>query len=320
MHKIIAVQGDPIENLNYETDTSILLAEEFANCGFEIFFYTPDTLCFIDNKLAAFGSFINITGGGAIGEGKTFYRVLRNTTIEFDKISVVMIRQNPPFDKDYLTNTYLLEHLPKSCFVFNHPKAIRDFPEKLSVLNFPDFIPKTIISGDYKRLLEFYEMQEMQGLAILKPIYGFGGNDVVMIASIKAFKEIVPKYLEQFGHCILQEYFPSIKTQGDKRVLIAGGEVLGAINRRPPSQSIISNLIAGGNAYTATLSKREFEISSKVAKHLYKNGIFLAGIDLINESLIEINVTSPTGFKSFNKLTGKTIHKDIVDMLIERIA
>lgn len=312
MPKIVAVQTDPIESLNYETDTSVLLAEELASRGFEIFFYTPKDLYFAECGLAASGYFVNIVGGE-----RRFYELQgKKATINFSKVSMLMIRQNPPFDEAYLTNTYLLEHLPESCFVFNNPKAIRDFPEKLSALSFPDFIPKTIIAGDYGRLLEFYSDHKM---VVIKPIHGFGGNDVVMIDSLKMFKDVVPKYLDKFGHCILQEYFPSIKPQGDKRVLIANGKVLGAINRRPSAGSILSNLAAGGSAYATVLTKRELEISTKVAKHLHKHGIFMAGIDLIDEHLIEINVTSPTGFKSFNKVTGREIHKEIVDMLIKRL-
>lgn len=311
MPNIVAVQTDPIESLNYQSDTSVLLAEELGQRGFELFFYTPKDLYFAENRLAAAGHFIEIVGS----EGK-FYKSSAKTTIDFLKVSILMVRQNPPFNEDYLTNTYLLEHLPTSCFVFNNPKVLRDFPEKLSVLNFPGAIPKTIIAGDYNKLLEFYSKHKM---VVIKPIHGFGGHDIAMIDTLKMFKDMVPEYLNRFGHCILQEYFPSIKAAGDKRVLIAGGKVLGAINRRPAAGSILSNLVAGGNAYATSLTPRELEISTQVARYLYKHGIFMAGIDLINEYLIEINVTSPTGFKSFNKVTGREIHKEVVDMIIERI-
>ncbi len=308
-HKIVAIQTNPIESLNYATDTSILLAEEFAARGFKLFFYTPQNLYFTDGVLKASGCFVSFKE-----TKESFYVASDRTIIDFKSVAVLMVRQNPPFDESYLTNTYLLEHLPKSCFVFNSPKAIRDFPEKLSVLNFPDFMPKTVIAGDLENMLEFYLTHKA---IVIKPIHGFGGIDVALIDSRKLFDELAPKYLTKFGHCIMQEYFPSIKTQGDKRILIAGGKVVGAIARYPQEGSILSNLVAGGSASATVLTERENYISNKVAKHLKRHGVFMAGIDLINQYLIEINVTSPTGFKSFNKVTGESVQKDVVDMILK---
>jgi glutathione synthase len=309
MEKIVALQADPIDSLNYETDTSVFLAEELERRGYKVFYYNPSDLSF-DGKLHATGSFVNFTGNT-----KKFYEIVReNINLDLSKASVVMIRQNPPFDHRYLTNTYLLDHLPKSTIVINNPRAIREFPEKLSALYFPDCIPKTITGGNYHNLKTFYQTM---GIAVLKPIYGFGGQEVSLIDSEQKFQELVPLYLEKFGECILQEYLPSVKTQGDKRVLIAGGEVVGAISRMPQDGNFIANMVAGGKAYATELTKAELDISNKIAKHLFEHGIFLAGIDLIDSKLIEINVTSPTGFKVFSKISGKKTNKLIMDMLLK---
>ncbi|MDF3047241.1 MAG: rimK [Candidatus Midichloriaceae bacterium] len=306
MERIVALQIDHIDSLNYESDTSIFLAEELERRGYKIFYYTPAELTF-DTHLSARGTFVSFTNG--------FYRKIGDDVkLDLARASIVMIRQNPPFNQQYLTNTYLLDLLPKSTITLNNPEAIRRFPEKLSALHFPDFIPKTMVSSNYENLKAFYKAV---GKAVLKPIYGFGGQDVALIDSEQKFQDLVPLYLDKFGECILQEYLPSVKTQGDKRVLIAGGKVVGALSRMPQEGNFIANMAAGGKPSVTTLTGAELDISNKVAKHLSEQGIFLAGVDLIDSKLIEINVTSPTGFKVFSKISGERTDKLIIDMLLK---
>ena len=308
---ICALQIDPIEILKYQSDTSILIANALQKLGFKIFCYTPNQLYIENATIKAKGHYIKL-----FDNPDNFYKFDSfESTLALDNCKLVMVRQDPPFDMNYITNTYLLELLNQKVLVINNPRSIRNWPEKLSVFKFQEFIPPTHVSSNIDKISEFFSRHKN---IIVKPIYGSGGANVCKIENAAHFNQIIPNYIAQYNHIIVQKFFPEI-VEGDKRVLIVDGEILGAIGRVPPEGGYLANLAAGGTAIKTTLTEREQEISQTVATALKKDDIFFAGIDLINQHLIEINVTSPTGCKAYNALYNKNCENIIVKHIIDKI-
>jgi glutathione synthase len=305
---ICALQINPIEHLKYRSDTSILIGEALHKRGCKIFYYIPDQLFLENGKIQAKGRYIKFN----YTEDNFFSYDSELTTINLNLCNIVLLRQDPPFDMDYITNTYLLELLDKKVLVFNNPAGIRNWPEKLSVFKFKEFAPPTIMSGNANPIKEFYDNHKN---IILKPLYENGGHGVCKIESSQHFHKILPQYLKKYHYIIAQQFLPEIK-DGDKRVLLIDGEILGAIRRIPAPNSYLANLSAGASAAATTLTERETNIALAVAKELKKDGIFFAGIDLIGQQLIEINVTSPTGCKAYNEIYETNCEEIIAEKIL----
>tara|TARA_B100001765_G_scaffold24705_1_gene13911 strand:- start:123 stop:1043 length:921 start_codon:yes stop_codon:yes gene_type:complete len=297
-NKIVAIQGNKLSKLNLATDTSIFLAKEAQKIGLKLFYYEPQNLSIVKNKIIAQGNFIKFT------DNKKFYKILDNKLLDLSTVKYILIRQDPPFNLEYITTTYILDNLNK-VKIINNPSAIRNISEKLYSTKFMKYLPRTIFSSDIKQIKKFLKLNKK---IIIKPIHGYSGNNIKLLNGKLNKKEIV-NYLNKHGHIMCQKFLPLIKF-GDKRVFIINGKVVGAISRVPKKGSFLSNLSKGASAKLIKLTNKELSISKIVAKDLKQNNIYFAGIDFISGKLNgDINVTSPTGLKTFFDLSGINLAK-----------
>tara|TARA_B100000989_G_scaffold257570_1_gene207166 strand:+ start:3660 stop:4595 length:936 start_codon:yes stop_codon:yes gene_type:complete len=306
VQKILAIQGNSFKKLNIITDTTYLLALEAQKRNYQIYWYETKDVSFLRSKLIA-----NIHHIRFLENQKKYYKVLSKKKFELDKSKFILIRQNPPFNIDYITSTLFLDTIKNKVKIVNNPTSIRNISEKLFSINFKKLMPPTIFTNNLSEIKKFINTHKK---IVLKPIHGYAGKDIIFINRSTKVKKI-HKYIKKFNHIMVQKYLPGIK-KGDKRVFIINGKVKGAISRIPSSNSILSNLSQGGKAVKTTLSSKEFKVSKQVAKVLIKNQIFFAGIDLVSGYLIgDINVTSPTGLPQFKKLAGINLGKYFWDEL-----
>ena len=303
-NKIVAIQGDNLKKLSYNNDTTIFLAFEAQKQGSKIFYYEPKNIFIKNNQIYADGNFIKFYNQ------KKFFKLLSKKTIPLEKSSYLLIRQDPPFNMNYITTTYFLDRL-KTVKIVNNPTSIRSISEKLYSYEFRKYMPPTIFTARIPDIINFIKKNKY---TIIKPINGHGGNNIKLLRG-KINKNFLRKYLNKHGYIMCQKYLPGI-IDGDKRVFIINGKIAGSISRVPKKGSFLSNLSKGGKAITSILSKKEKKVSNLIAKKLKKDGIYFAGIDFISEKLNgDINVTSPTGLKNYFDLTGinlaKTFWKEI---------
>ena len=300
MNKVIAIQSDNLKKINPLTDTSLQLAFEAQKRGYKIFWYEPISLRFINSKLIVYGSLVKL-----YEKNNNFYKIIKNKKFDIAKASFILIRQNPPFNINYINSTYFLDNIdPKK--VINKPSAIRNVSEKFYSSKFLKFMPPTIFTNNINDIYKYYKKFKK---IVLKPLDGYAGNNILFLTKKFSRSEVL-KYLKKYNHIMVQKYLNKVK-YGDKRVFIINGKVRGAIKRVPKKGSNLSNISQGGTAYKTNLSQKEMKISSLIGKHLIKDNVFFAGIDLINGFLIgDINVTSPTGLTQYKNLTGKNLAKD----------
>ena len=293
--KILAIQGSEINKINYKTDTSILLGLEAQKRKFDIYYYEPKDLSYNNGKILAKSSKIYISN-----EYMYPIKKIKSTNLDLSKVKILLIRNEPPFNQQYINTTFILDRLSKNIKIINHPKSIREVPEKLFSLKFIKFMPPTLISENLGEIKTFFEKHRNN--IVIKPIEGYSGNDVRLIK--KFDKKKITKYLKKYNHIIFQKYISKI-SRGDKRIFIINGKVMGAISRIPRKGSILSNMSKGAYAKEIDINSKELLISKKIATELKKNNIYFAGIDFVNGKLIgDINVTSPTGLKTYYDLTG----------------
>ncbi len=293
--KILAIQGSEINKINYKTDTSILLGLEAQKRKFDIYYYEPKDLSYNNGKILAKSSKIYISN-----EYMYPIKKIKSTNLDLSKVKILLIRNEPPFNQQYINTTFILDRLSKNIKIINHPKSIREVPEKLFSLKFIKFMPPTLISENLGEIKTFFEKHRNN--IVIKPIEGYSGNDVRLIK--KFDKKKITKYLKKYNHIIFQKYIAKI-SRGDKRIFIINGKVMGAISRIPRKGSILSNMSKGAYAKKIDINSKELLISKKIATELKKNNIYFAGIDFVNGKLIgDINVTSPTGLKTYYDLTG----------------
>ena len=299
--KIVAIQGDKLKTINKDTDTSLLLALEAQRRGYKIYYYETENLNYINGKVQAYIKELKL-----FEKNKKFYKIINQKFFDLSKANYVLIRQNPPFNMDYITATFFLEQLPKNVKVINNPVSVRNVSEKFYSVNFLKYMPPTIFTKNIEEIKKFVKKYKK---IVIKPIHGYGGKNILFVnKSINQIK--VLNYIKKFGHIMVQKFIPEV-TKGDKRVFIINGLVKGAIQRVPRKGSFVSNLAQGGKAIETKLNYKELKISIIVAKHLKKSQIFFAGIDLVSNYLIgDINVTSPTGLKNFKDLSGINLAKD----------
>ena len=298
-NKVIAIQGDHPSSLNPKTDTSIFLAKEIQRKKYKIFFYEPKNLSIINSKVIAEGYFIKFNYNK-----KKFFKILKKKKMNLINCRFILIRQNPPFNLNYITTTYILDTIKDKTKIINDPTSIRNISEKLYSAKYKKFMPNTIFTQNINEIRKFFKANNK---VIIKPIHSFGGNDISLLSkfNLKLVKKIVKKY----NYIMCQKFLPNI-SKGDKRVFIVNGKIVGAISRIPKKGSFLSNLSKGGKAIKANLTSKEKKISNKIAKDLKKDNIFFAGIDFIDQKLNgDINVTSPTGLKNFYDLSKINIAK-----------
>ncbi len=304
--KIVAIQGDAIRTINVKTDTTLLLALEAQRRGYTIYYYETKDLTFSNNAVYASTKEVEFNKGK-----NKFYSIKSLKLLNLSKANFVLMRQNPPFNMDYITATFLLEKISKKTEIINNPAAVRNMPEKLYSIDFLKLMPPTIFT---KSIDEIYKFKTKYKKIVIKPTHGYGGKNILFIS--KNFKKSkIINYLKKHEHVMAQKFIPEVK-YGDKRVFIIDGIIKGAIQRIPKKGSIVSNIGQGGKALETSLTKKETYIAKIVAKSLKKKQIIFAGIDLIGDYLTgDINITSPTGIKNFKDLTGKDLSVDFWNCL-----
>ena len=304
MNKIVAIQADALSSINVKTDTTLLIALEAQKRFYQIYWYQTKDLNLINGKVYAKAKKVKF-----FENTKNFYKVSKIIKLNLAKAKFILIRQNPPFNMDYITSTLYLENLNKKVKVLNNPFSIRNISEKFYSVNFLNFMPPTIFTKDLEIIKDFYKKNKK---IVIKPIHGYAGKDILFIDKNFNNKKI-NSYINKIGHVMIQKFLPLIKN-GDKRVFILNGKVKGAIRRKPLKGSILSNISQGGFAIKTKLNKNEMKISNAIAAKLKKNNIFFAGIDLVSNYLIgDINVTSPTGLPQYKNLTGINLAKSFWD-------
>jgi glutathione synthase len=290
----IAFQMDPIEDVDINADSTFRLAEEAQNRGHDLYVYTPNDLTFNRGKIIAKARSISLKR--KIGDHVNFGAVELLALSEFD---VIWLRQDPPFDMGYITNTHLLDLIGQKTLIVNNPFWVRNLPEKLLVLEFPDLIPETVISRDLEEIKRF--KNEFKDI-IIKPLYGNGGAGIFRLReddkNLTSLHELFSNMSSE--PLIAQAFLPDVK-KGDKRIILVDGEPVGAINRVPKAGETRSNMHVGGKAEPAKLSQRDREICRSIGPILKNKGQVFVGIDVIGDYLTEINVTSPTGIQELER-------------------
>ena len=285
---------DPIEDVDINADSTFRLAEEAQNRGHDLYVYTPNDLTFNRGKIIAKVRSISLKR--KIGDHVNFGAVELLALSEFD---VIWLRQDPPFDMGYITNTHLLDLIGQETLIVNNPFWVRNLPEKLLVLEFPDLIPETVISRDLEEIKRF--KNEFKDI-IIKPLYGNGGAGIFRLReddkNLTSLHELFSNMSSE--PLIAQAFLPDVK-KGDKRIILVDGEPVGAINRVPKAGETRSNMHVGGKAEPAKLSQRDREICRSIGPILKNRGQVFVGIDVIGDYLTEINVTSPTGIQELER-------------------
>jgi len=303
----ISIQMDPIELIDIKADTTFALALEAFERGHDLFYYNPKDLTFKNGVVAAKGkNIINIKN--KINE----HVLLSEEEIrDLSNEDVILLRQDPPFDMTYITNTHILETIHPNTFVVNNPFEVRNAPEKLFVNKFKEYIPETLITRD---IVEINKFKKDYKEIIVKPLYGNGGKQVFHIRQDDPnFSSLIEMFFEYSNEpLILQRYLPEVRN-GDCRVIMIDGEIAGAINRIPPKGQARSNLHVGGKAEKKILNKRESEICEALSEELKKKELILVGLDIIGNYLTEINVTSPTGVQEISKFDNSNISSKFWD-------
>ncbi|PYF11138.1 glutathione synthase [Rhodobacter viridis] len=300
----VAFQMDPIAAINIDGDSTFRIALEAQARGHALFYYTPDRLMYRQGRVLARGWPLTVRRE----KGAHF---TLGTEAEFDlaEMDVVWLRQDPPFDMGYITTTHLLDRIHPKTLVVNDPFWVRNYPEKLLVLDFPDLTPPTLIARDLAVIRDF---KAEHGDVILKPLYGNGGAGVFRLdpndRNLASLHELFTSINRE--PMIVQKYVPAV-VKGDKRIILVDGEPVGAINRVPAAGETRSNMHVGGRPEPTQLTDREREICAAIGPTLREKGQIFVGIDVIGDWLTEINVTSPTGIQELERFDGTNVAERI---------
>ena len=311
--KIIA-QMDEMLNINIATDSTFAILLEAQNYGCEIFYYLPKNLYFDLKTNSVKARTYRISLNKIMGN---HCKILSEQVVDLTTFDAILIRQDPPFDMNYITSTYILEKIKDKTLIINDPTNIRNHPEKIFINEFPDLITPTAITGDFEQVKNF--VREYQKI-VMKPLYSCGGDGVVVLND--GDKNLATMFEMMISHyrapVMLQKFIDEVAI-GDKRILLLDGEPIGALLRVAKDDDNRCNLHLGGMANFAELTKRDLEICNKLSPKLKERGLFLVGIDIIGDYLTEINLTSPTCINEINQLNGTKIENIIVEKIISKI-
>lgn len=300
----VALQMDPIDAIDIAADSSFRIAEEAQARGHSLFYYTPDKLAFQNGRVTARGW--DLTVRREVGN---HFSLGPEVEVDLADMDVVWLRQDPPFDMGYITTTHLLDMITPGTLVVNDPFWVRNYPEKLLVLQFQDLTPPTAVARDLETLKAF---RAAHGDVILKPLYGNGGAGVFKLAvgdgNLASLHELFSGINRE--PLIMQQFLPDV-AKGDKRVILVDGEPVGAINRVPAAGETRSNMHVGGRPEKVDLTDRDREICARIGPLLREKGQVFVGIDVIGNWLTEINVTSPTGIQELERFDGVNIAEKI---------
>ncbi len=306
MNKQIAIQMDDLSKIDYDYDTSFMIAIEGQKRGYKIFYYNPHELFMDRSHIKAKGYYVKL-----VEDKKSYYSYLtEKIELDLSEFKFIFLRQDPPFDMNYITTTYILDCLPKKTIVINNPSAVRNSTEKIYTFQFKQYMAPTIVTQNIEDIKKFFlDHKDI----IIKPLYGNGGEGIYRCKDgIINGVDINKDFLDQ--PIMIQKFIPEIN-QGDRRIILIDGEYAGSVARIPEKGKIKANFHAGGKAKKIDLVFRDEEIIEVVGPELKKRNLFFAGIDIIGKYLTEINVTSPTGIKQINQLNNVQIEKVFWDKL-----
>ena len=311
MIKKFLFQMDDPTKINIKEDSTYMLIKESLSRGIRCFYNSPSWVYASLNKYNQIkSSNLELSLNKS---GKLTYKSKKSKDTNLEKFNAIFIRQDPPFNMEYISNTYLLSQLQNPVLI-NDPSEVRNFPEKHIMMNFPELTPPTLISSHIPSILAFIRFHKE---VILKPAYGNGGIGIEKIKINQSnMKKFLTKYISKFQNnpVIIQKFLKNFN-KGDKRIILVNGQVKGAVLRVPKKNSIKANFHAGGTAVKTTLSPREKQICSTIKSFLKTKKLFFVGIDVIDGYLTEINITSPTGIQEINRLNKVNIEKDVIDFV-----
>ncbi len=309
----IGVQMDPVEQIDIRGDSTFALMLEAQKRGHKLFYYQADHLSMIGDQLRAKGRDLEV-----FDEVGAHFKASEPYSLDLSKLDVVLLRQDPPFDMHYITNTHLLERIHPQTLVVNDPVHVRNAPEKLFVMDYADLMPKTLITRQIEDVKAF--RAEYKDI-IIKPLYGNGGAGVFLLregdTNLASLVEMFDQmYREPY---IVQQYLPDVRA-GDKRIILVDGEPVGALNRVPASGETRSNMHVGGRPELIDLTAHDREICEVIGPELKQRGLLFTGIDVIGDKMTEINVTSPTGIREIARFGGADIAVLIWDAIEEKLS
>ncbi len=304
----VAVQMDPIEKISIAGDTTFALMLEAARRGHELHYYRPENLSLRDGRAIALAAPVAVRD--IVGD---HFSLGPAQTIDLATMDVVLLRQDPPFDLAYITSTHILERLVPGTLVVNDPASVRNAPEKLFVMDYPQLMPATLITRDRAEIDAF---RRQHGEVVMKPLHGHGGTSVFKLAEKDSnFGSLFDLFSATFREQWVVQAFLKNIVHGDKRIILVEGEPLGAVNRVPAENDIRSNMVRGGAAAATQFTDRELEICATIGPELRRRGLLLVGIDVIDGYLTEINVTSPTGIRAIKRVGGPDLAVSVWDAI-----
>lgn len=311
-HFKIAIQMDPLETINPKEDSTFVIAKEAQDRGYKIFHYLPKNISLKNNQVTAEGYYFKI-----LKNKKKIFKKEKKVTKNLEDFDCILVRQDPPFNLDYITSTYFLDLLDKKVLVLNNPTEIRNNPEKLSIFNFKNLMTKTLVSENLNEIIQFIKSNQF---TILKPLYGNGGEGIEKVSknSINN-KKLILKMLKKYKSPIVAQKFIKEIQFGDRRIILFDGEYMGSVARIPKQGSIKANFHSGGIAKKTGYMFRDKAICLRLKSFLKKNDLFFAGIDVIGNYLTEINITSPTGIQEINRLNNIRLEKVFWDKLEKKL-
>jgi len=306
---------DPLEDLHLvQLDTTVGLMLEAQARGHELGYITLEDLFVKDDKAYAESTMVQI-----FDRAENFYEKLERKTLALSEFDVLFMRKNPPVDLDYIYATYILDLAKDESVIINDPTGIRSACEKIYSLNFPELIPPSIVAKTEKRILEFIE--DVGGIAVAKPLNQCSGKSVCKIdfgdeKGLKNLKKVTNDYTT---FVLIQKFIPEV-ADGDRRIMMLGGEPIGAMNRVPPPGGFLANVMAGGTAHKWELTEKDYQICARIEKKLVSDGLSLVGIDVIGDYVTEINVTSPAGTREITNFDGINSEALVIDYAEKRAA
>ncbi|SFV69448.1 Glutathione synthetase [hydrothermal vent metagenome] len=305
---------DDISNISVKKDTTFAMLLSAQKRNYQIWTLDTQDIFFKENKVLGFAKETSV-----FDNEKYFFSKKEAQEINLFNMDIVLMRKDPPFNMDYIYTTYLLEKVQQNgVLVANNPKALRDFNEKLSILNFPNCITNTIVSANTKEIQNFIDLYQK---TILKPLDGMGGEDIFLIENNNKITNKTIDYLTKNGTQLImaQKFIPEI-AQGDKRIIIINGTPIPyALARVPQKGSFKGNIAAGGKGVGVKLNKQDYYLCEQIAPMLKENGLLFVGLDVIGDFITEINITSPTCIRQLDEIYNLNIADDFFDVLEQNL-
>jgi len=304
---------DPLETVNIKKDTSFAFMEAAYERGDQVYYVPKGGISLVDGKVI-----FKSTSVQPQRIADQPFVIGDTERIAAAEVDAVFVRPDPPFDDEYLMNTWLLDHATSETLVINDPSGVRTVNEKVWATQFVDLLPKTVITRDMQ---DYHEFLDLQGDVIVKPTNGHGGKSVFRVLRGDLNANVVFETLTNLGkqEVVVQEYLPAA-AEGDKRILLLDGEYLGSVLRVHGDDDHRNNFFSGGHAEEAVITPREKEIISRLKPELHKLGLYFVGIDTIGDTLVEVNVTSPTGIQEASEYAGERLADRVIDFVGELAA